>query len=58
MSLTEADKGWIVAQLEATETMLLQAFHDWAGPMELRVRSHAAALRALDEDKSPPSRPE
>lgn len=36
------------ARLEATETKLLRAFHDWASPVEMRARSHAAAIRALD----------
>ena len=35
-------------KLEALETRLLRDFHDWASPVEMRVRSHAAALRALD----------
>jgi hypothetical protein len=30
------------------ETALLTEFHKWASPMEMRARSHAAALRALD----------
>jgi hypothetical protein len=59
MSLTDEDRPWIVAQLqaselrlradiEATETKLLRAFHNWASPVEMRVRSHSAALRAMD----------
>jgi len=36
------------AALEHLETRLLTAFHQWASPMEMRARSHAAALRALD----------
>lgn len=52
MPLTDEDKDWITrqlaAQLEAVETKLLRAFHDWASPVEMRVRSHSAALRALD----------
>ncbi len=52
VSLTEDDKLWITTQLdtklEAVATRLLRAFHDWASPVEMRVRSHAAALRALD----------
>ena len=34
--------------IEATETKLLTAFHQWASPMDARMRSHAATLRALD----------
>jgi hypothetical protein len=48
MSLTDEDKQWITAQLERVETALLTEFHKWASPVEMRVRSHSAALRALD----------
>jgi len=34
--------------LERVETALLTEFHKWASPAELRSRSHAAALRAMD----------
>jgi hypothetical protein len=47
MSLTEDDKQWITTQLEAVEMRLLRAFHDWASPAVMRVRSHTAVLRAL-----------
>lgn len=36
------------AKIERTETALLTEFHKWASPAELRARSHAAAIRALD----------
>lgn len=48
MSLTTEDKEWIIAELHRVETALLTAFHKWASPVEMRVRSHTAALRALD----------
>jgi hypothetical protein len=59
MSLTDEDKPWIAAQLERVEqrmtarveraeTSLLTEFHKWASPVEMRVHSHSAALRALD----------
>jgi hypothetical protein len=48
MALTDEDKAWIAAQLERVETSLLAEFHKWASPVEMRVRSHAATLRALD----------
>ena len=48
MPLSEDDKRWIAEQLEGVETRLLTEFHKWASPVELRQRSHAAALRALD----------
>jgi len=35
-------------RIEATETKLLTAFHNWASPSEARQRTHAAALRAID----------
>jgi hypothetical protein len=42
------DKRWIEERLEAIETKILSAFHSWASPVEMRQRSHSAALRALD----------
>jgi hypothetical protein len=48
--LTEEDKQWISERLEKVETTLLPEFHKWASPFELRQRSHAAALRALDAE--------
>jgi hypothetical protein len=50
VSLTEEDKHWIKAELERVETSLLTAFHKWASPVEMRQRSHSAALRALDTE--------
>ena len=48
MSLTDEDKQWITGQLERVGTALLTEFHKWSSPVEMRVRSHAAALRAMD----------
>jgi hypothetical protein len=48
--LTDDDKQWISQRLEKVETTLLTEFHKWASPVELRQRSHAAALRALDAE--------
>ncbi len=48
MNLTDEDKAWINAQLERVETALLTEFHKWASPVEMRVKSHSAALRAID----------
>ena len=52
MSLTDEDKRWIknelAQQLELMETRLLTEFHKWASPVEMRQRSHSAALRAHD----------
>jgi hypothetical protein len=46
--LTDEDKQWIQERLEKVETTLLTEFHKWASPIELRQKSHAAALRAID----------
>jgi hypothetical protein len=48
--LTEEDKQWISERLEKVETTLLTEYNEWASPVELRQRSHAAALRALDAE--------
>ena len=59
--LTEDNKQWISQRLEKVEnelsrrlekveTTLLTEFHKWASPVELRQKSHAAALRALDAE--------
>ena len=50
MSLSEEDKIWISAELEKVETKLLTEFHKWASPVELRQRSHSAAMRAFDAE--------
>jgi hypothetical protein len=39
---------WDVENSEGVETTLLTEFRRWASPIELRQRSHAAALRALE----------
>jgi hypothetical protein len=61
--LTDEDKQWIIERLEErlgkseerfaerlekVETTLLTEFHKWASPLEMRQRSHAAAIKALD----------
>jgi hypothetical protein len=50
MSLTDEDKAWINERLERVETTLLTEFHKWASPVELRQRSHSAAMRAFDAE--------
>lgn len=35
-------------RIETVETRLLTEFHKWASPLEARLRSHTAAVRALD----------
>jgi hypothetical protein len=46
--LTDEDKQWIKDELEKVEATLLTEFHKWASPLEMRQRSHFAAIRALD----------
>jgi hypothetical protein len=59
--LTDDDKKWIegriaeseerlAERLEKVETTLLTEFHKWASPIDMRQRSHAAALRAHDAE--------
>jgi ribosome-associated translation inhibitor RaiA len=59
MSLTDEDKQWITERLERVEstfsdklerveTTLLTEFHKWSSPIEMRLRTHSAALRASD----------
>jgi chromosome segregation ATPase len=38
----------VEAKIERVETSLLTEFHKWASPLEMRVHSHSATLRALD----------
>ena len=59
MNLSEDDKQLIKseladqemrfeAKLERVETTLPTEFHKWASPLEARMRTHAATLRAID----------
>jgi hypothetical protein len=48
--LTEEDKQWINERFEKVETKLLTEFHKSTSPVELRQRSHAAAIKALDAE--------
>jgi hypothetical protein len=43
-----ADRFATKEQLERVETSLLTEFHKWASPVEMRQRTHSAALRAID----------
>jgi methyl-accepting chemotaxis protein len=36
------------ARVEQVETRLLTEFHNWASPVEMRLRTHTATLRAID----------
>lgn len=40
----EAQIERVEAQIEHVETALLTEFHKWAGPIEMRVRTHAAGI--------------
>jgi len=46
----EEERQWVLERIEKLETTLLTEFHKWASPVELRQRSHAAALKALDAE--------
>jgi hypothetical protein len=48
MSLTDEDRTWINERLDRVETKILTAFHQWASPLEARMRTHSAAIRAMD----------
>jgi len=55
MALSDEDKAWIKdslgelrTEIERVETSLLTEFHKWASPMDARMRTHNAAIRALD----------
>ena len=48
MALTDEDKAWIAAQLESLETKLLTAFHQWASPLDSRVRRHRETIHDLE----------
>ena len=54
MALTEDDKSWIEAKLdaklEALETKLLTAFHQWASPLDSRVRRHRDGIHDLETE--------
>jgi hypothetical protein len=45
---SERERGWMLAQLEKLETRLLTESHKPASPAELRRRTHAAVVRAMD----------
>jgi hypothetical protein len=47
-AIVAAAEQRINTRIEHVETALLTEFHKWASPVEMRVRSHAAAIRALD----------
>lgn len=38
----------VEARIERVETRLLTEFHKWASPVDARMRSHSAVMRALD----------
>lgn len=61
MAMTDEDRQWFTEQFQAlrqeleqriekVETSLLTEFHKWASPTEARLRTHTAALRAVDAE--------
>ncbi len=44
----EAELATLRFSIERVETSLLTEFHKWSSPLEMRVKSHALAIRALD----------
>jgi DNA anti-recombination protein RmuC len=40
----------LAERIEKTKTTLLTEFHKWASPVEMRQRSHSAAMRAFDAE--------
>jgi len=46
----ESVEARLAERIEKTETALLTEFHKWASPVEMRQRTHAAALRAIDAE--------
>ena len=42
-------RTYIEERIEATETKLLSAFHNWAQTFEVRARGTSAAVREFDE---------
>ena len=59
-NISQMDAKFATKQdLERVETALLTEFHKWASPADMRARTHAAALRAIDlEMESPTERVE
>jgi hypothetical protein len=44
----EVMEGRMNARIEKVGTALLTEFHKWASPAEMRAKSHALAIRAMD----------
>jgi hypothetical protein len=44
----EAAEARMAQRIETTETRLLTEFHKWASPTDARLRTHSAAIRAID----------
>lgn len=45
---TEERLNKMEERIEKTETTLVTEFHKWASPAEMRAKSHALAIRAMD----------
>jgi hypothetical protein len=50
LAQSERNREWMRVQLERVETKLPTEFQERASPRELRARTHAAVLRALELD--------
>lgn len=56
MALTNEDKQWLLEtfatkqELENMETKILTAFHQWASPLESRVRRHREGIHDLETE--------
>lgn len=48
--IISALKAFVSERSEQVETRLLTAFQQWASPMEARMRTHAAAIKAIDAE--------
>ena len=46
--MDEELRVYLDERFERLETKLLTAFHSWASPVDARLRSHTATLRAPD----------
>ena len=47
--IVEVLKRYIDERSEAVETRLLTAFHGWARPVEIRLRSASTSVQGFDE---------
>jgi len=48
--LTDDDKRWLTDEFDRAGTRLVTRFQRSMSPVEMRARSHSAAIRAMDEE--------